>query len=295
MKKRRLGQTGSWSVIFTIALALFNLGLFGILLISGNQLSRMIRQNFEVQIFMQQNFDQGNVKYIVEKLKEKPFVAKNKEGKPEVTFTSKEDAGKKFMKETGEDFSQFLGHNPLRDAFSVKIQEGYLEENQLKAIKQELNALQGAFEVIYVESLVETIQQNLTKISIIFMVISCLLLIAVIWLIRNTIKLSVYAQRFLIRSMVLVGAEPWFVQKPFVLKMIRQGFLGGILASIVLLIGLQISAEYYPPLKLIYVPEQIGILLLILMAMGSLLGGVSTWLSVRKFVFQKLDDLHFYG
>lgn len=295
MKKQRPGQTGSWSVTFTIALALFNLGLFGVLLLSGNQLTKLVRQNFEVQIFMQQDFDPARVPGFLNILAGKPFVAKNEAGKPELIFTGKQEAGLKFIKETGEDFNRFLGENPLRDAFSIKIQEAYMSESQLKSIRKELESMPGVFEVIYVESLAGSIQQNLSRISMIFLVITGLLLISVIWLIRNAIRLLVYSRRFLIRSMVLVGAEPWFIQKPFVFKMMKQGFMGGILAGLVLLAGLQLSVQYYPPLELLFNPLQLGILLAALVLTGSVLAGISGWLSVRKFAFQRLGDLHFYG
>lgn len=281
-------------MVFTISLALFNLGLFGILLISGNQLSKIIRQNFEIQIFMAKDFDPASLNQVSEMLAVKPYLAKNEFGKPEIEYISKEEAGKKFMKETGEDFSQFLGENPLRDAFTIKIAESFLDENQIKSIKADLVKIPGTFEVVYVESLVETIQKNLAKVSAIFLVVAFLSVVTVIWLIRNTIKLSVYAQRFLIRSMVLVGAEPWFIQKPFVFRMLGQGFGGGLLASVFLLICLQASVEFYPPVKTVFVAEQIGIMLIGLMVSGSLLAGISTLFSIRRFVYQRLDELHEY-
>ncbi len=295
MKKRRLGQTGSWSVTFTISLALFNLGLFGILLISGNQLTQMVRQNFEVQIFMHQDFDPAQVPAIAKMLAQKPYTARDANGASGVRFTGKQEAGLKFMKETGEDFIRFLGENPLRDAFSVKIQQTWLDDGRLKEIKKDMETIPGVFEVIYMESLAGSIRDNVAKVSLIFLVVSGLLLISVTWLIRNAIRLLVYSRRFLIRSMVLVGAEPWFIRKPFVYKMIRQGFYGGLLASLVLAAGMEISARYYEPLRLVFAPLHLGLLLGGLMLFGSVLGGVSAWLSVRKYSFQKLDDLHFYG
>ena len=152
----------------------------------------------------------------------------------------------------------------------------------------------GVFEVVYIESLIGAIQENLTKVSMLFTAISILLLMTVIWLIRNTIRLSIYAQRFLIRSMELVGAEPWFIQKPYVFNMIRHGFGGGILASLLLLLGLYFSANYFPPLRQVFVPEQMGILLFILIFGGGILGGFCAWLSVKKFLGKPLHTLHIY-
>jgi cell division transport system permease protein len=294
MKKKSLGKTGSWTVVFTIALALFNIGLFGLIIMSGNQLSKMIKQNFEIQVFMNQDFDRSQVRSFQQNLAAKGFVANTKSSEQEIKFVSKEEAGLRFMVETGEDFSQFLGENPLRDAFSIKIKDSFLELNKLKQIKAEIEQMEGVFEVIYVESLIGSIQENLKRGFAIFAGISLLLLITVVWLIRNTIRLSVYSQRFLIRSMSLVGADPWFIQKPFIWSMCKQGFSGGLLSAFSLLLGIHFAGEYYPPIRQVIVPEQVGILTLSLVFAGSILGILSTWLSVRNFLNKGLDQLHIY-
>jgi cell division transport system permease protein len=294
MKKKSLGKTGSWTVVFTIALALFNIGLFGLIILSGNQLSKMIKQNFEIQVFMNQDFDRIQLRAFQQNLAAKGFVANNKAGEPEIVFVSKELAGQRFMVETGEDFSQFLGENPLRDAFSIKIKDSYLELNKLKQIKAEIEQMEGVFEVIYVESLIGSIQENLKRVFAIFAGISFLVLVTVVWLIRNTIRLSVYSQRFLIRSMSLVGADPWFIQKPFIWSMCKQGFSGGLLSAIALLLGIHFAGEYYPPIRQVIVPEQVGILILTLVFAGIILSSLSTWLSVRNFLNKGLDQLHIY-
>jgi len=294
MKKKSLGKTGSWAVVFTIGLALFNIGIFGLILLSGNQLSRIIRQNFEIQVFMEQDFDRSKIKEFQQNLSLSDFVAKSQSGIPELEFVSKEAAGQKFMLETGEDFSQFLGENPLRDAFSIKISDSFLTTEKLKQIKTRIERMPGVFEVNYVESLVGSIQENLARVSSILSGISLLLLATVILLIRNTIRLSVYSQRFLIRSMALVGADPWFIQKPFIWNMFKQGFVGGLIAAIGLSLFLHFATEYYPPIRLVVVPEEVGLLILSIIFCGCLIGSLSTWLSVRNFLNKKLDQLHIY-
>ena len=295
MKKKSLGKTGSsWTVIFTIGLALFNLGVFGLILLFGNQMSKIIRQNFEIQVFMNQDFDLESVKEFQKKLASEPFVARNKNGLPSINYISKEEAGQRFMVETGEDFSQFLGENPLRDAFSIKVSERYLSPEKLKEIKTTLTAIPGVFEVVYVESLIDSIQENIQKITLIFSAIAFLLVFTAIWLIRNTIRLSIYSQRFLIRTMSLVGANNWFIQKPFVWNMLLQGFIGGLLSGICLLLGLHFVKDYYPPILMVLVPEEIGFLIVTLLISGGFLGGLTSWLSIRKYINKNLDQLHIY-
>lgn len=293
VKKRFIGQAHSWSVVFTIGLALFNLGLFGIVLLSGRQLSTVIRQNFEVQIYMQKDFDRSGVRQFLTTLEAQPYVAQIGSRKA-ISFVSKEEAGQKFMLETGENFAQFLGENPLRDAVTIKIADAYLNPVNLAAIRKKILAMPGVFEVVYIESLIGSIQENLARVSVIFVAVSLLLFSTVIWLIRNTVRLSVYAQRFLIRSMELVGARPWFIQKPYVWSMIRQGFGGGLLAIFMLMLGLHFVGSYFPPVKQVIVPEQVGILMLGLLLGGALLAGFCALLSVRRFLGRRLEDLHVY-
>lgn len=278
-------------MVITIALALFNLGMFGLILLSGNQLSRIIRQNFEVQVYLLKDITPQQADGIRDLIEQKPFLAKEN-GKASLTFVSKDEAGQKFMQETGENFAQFLGENPLRDAFTLKIEESYLEPGKLKAIKQELAAMPGVFEVVYVESLIGSIQQNLTKVTLLFSGISILLIITVVWLIRNTVRLSIYAQRFLIRSMQLVGAENWFIQRPFVWNIFRHGLGAGLLAAFLLILALHYARTFFPPVNQVLVPEQVGILLLAIIGFGGILAGGCAFLSVRRFLGYRMDDLY---
>lgn len=293
MRKRKLGYSGSLSVLFSIALALFNLGIFGLLLLSGNEVSRRLKENFEVQIYMSNDADSAALQGFRNFLKQRPYLS-TAQGEDNIRFTSKEEAAEKFIKETGEDFSQFLGENPLRNAYSIRIAEPYLQSDSLLKIKKDLQAQPHVFEAVYLESLVGDVHNNLARISLLFVGIAILLTFAVIWLIRNTVRISVYAKRFLIRSMVLVGAEPWFIQKPYLLNGLWQGFLGAFLASSALLVSLHYALHYFPPLRSVVVPEQLFLLVLFLFLSGMLLSGISAFLSVRRFISQRLDQLHHY-
>jgi cell division transport system permease protein len=294
MNKRSLGTGNTWSLVFTMGLSLFNLGIFGLVLLSGNQLHKFVKENFEIQIFLNKDLTINEIQQLKKVLSQKPYVATN-EGKPTIVFKSKEEAGKKFIEETGENYAQFLGENPLRDAFTIKIADKYLSAEKLNTIKNELTTQHPeVFEVVYIENLIGSIQDNVRRLSIISFGISALLLITAIWLIRNTVKLAVFSQRFLIRTMELVGAEPWFIQKPYIKSMFWRGLGSGLLAGFFILLSLQIANNYVPQLKQLLIPEQIGVLILFLPLIGSLVGAISSWLSVRRFQGRKLDDLHTY-
>jgi cell division transport system permease protein len=135
---------------------------------------------------------------------------------------------------TGEDFVELLGENPLHDAFVIRIAPEYQMEESLESIKAELGNLESVHEVVYVKNLVQLINSNVAKISILLMVVTVILLIVTAVLINNTIKLALFSQRFLIRSMQLVGAKTGFVIKPFVRRAGLQGMVAGLLASALL-------------------------------------------------------------
>lgn len=289
MKKHRLGIRQSLSLFVTSTLAIFNLGLFGILLISGNQLSTWIKQNFELQIFLQKNLEKQQIVSFRNFLLQQPFVVSTSSNS--ISFISKEQAGEVFRKETGEDFAEFLGENPLRDAFSLKINEFYLHDKKLTEIKSQLLQRSEVFEVVYIENLAGKIQENLARISILFISITLLFMITLIWMIRNTIKLSIHSSRFLIRSMELVGARQGFIQAPFIKNMAYQGLWAGILAAILLQGLLWGISNYHPPFTSWFSMPQVWILEGGLIFFGVAINSFFAFLSVRRFIGKPLDYL----
>lgn len=290
MKKHQLGKTQSFTILVTTALALFNIGIFGILLLGGNQISGWIKQNFEVQIFLHRDVSPENAQKFGQWLGNQSFIAK--EHPRAIRFVSKEEAGQNFRKETGEDFAEFLGENPLRDAYSIKISEENLNNSSLRQIKAALAKNTEVFEVVYVENLAGNIQENLARLSMILISISLILLFTVVWLIRNTIKLSVFSSRFLIRTMELVGAKPGFIQAPFIKNMIIQGFLAGVLAAIFLQIFILLLGRYYQPIGSMVPQTHIWALYGLLLIFGMALNAICAYLSIRKYLGRTLDFMY---
>ena len=229
-KKRKLGSYPFVSVIFSTTVALTVLGLFGWILLHGTRLGSQIQESIEVQIYLNSNTSPSDINKLQTEISSKPYVL-IKENKPQVQLITKEEAAMQFIEDTGEDFKEFLGDNPLRDLFSIKIYASYQSLDSLELVKSEIESMSGVFEVDYEESLIKSINQNITKISIILLSISGLALLVVIILINNTIKLALFSQRFLIRSMQLVGATGKFIQRPFLVRSILYGFIAGLLAS----------------------------------------------------------------
>lgn len=290
-KKKQLGSYPYITVVFTITVALLVLGLFAILLLHATRLTKVIKENVEVQVFLHKNINDNEIVRIGKQLSAKPYTD-ILDGQPQVRFISKEEAAQEFIKDTGENFIKFLGDNPLRDAYSIKIKEEYVEADKLKVIKKEISEIEGVFEVVYVEALVEAINKNLAKIGIVLLTFAAILLITVVILINNVIKLALFSQRFLIRSMQLVGATAWFIQRPFVLRAGFHGFISGVIASGLLYTGLQYATMQLPELRRIQEADKIFILLLVLIFIGTLIGALSAKRSVGKYTRLSLDELY---
>lgn len=290
-RKKKLGSYPYVSVVFSITMALFVIGLFGLLLLHANALSQMIRENVEIQIFLNQTISENDRLKVQKTLSSKEYIAETAAGQ-QISFISKEEAAEDFIKETGEDFRQFLGENPLHDAFVIRIKPDYYNTESLQKIKLDIERLGGVFEVTYVESLVESINKNVTKISIILVSFAVLLVIIVSVLINNTIRLALFSQRFLIRSMQLVGATARFIQRPFLTRSVLHGLLGGILAAALLLLILQYANRQIEDIGQLQDRYKIGILLGGLLLLGGTLGFISTYRAVSKYLKMSLDELY---
>jgi cell division transport system permease protein len=290
-RKKKLGSYPHAMVIFSITLALFVIGLFGVLLIHAGKLSNLIKESLEVQVYLDRNLTETQLAALQNTFSKKEYIAyKGKDA--QVRFFSKEEGAKEFIQETGEDFLTFLGENPLRDAYILKINPEFADSQQLKKIKTDLQEIPGVFEVQYVESLIESINKNLQKLSIILLSFAGILVLAAIILINNTVKLALFSQRFLIRSMQLVGATSAFIQRPFLSRATFQGVISGLIAGLLLLALLQYAYFQINELYVLRDEFQIGILLLSLMVLGSVLGFFSSYRSVRKYMGMSLDELY---
>jgi cell division transport system permease protein len=289
-KKKKLGSYPFVSVVFSISLALFVLGLFGVFFLLTNNLTRFIQDNIEVQVYLNKNVTESEKIQLQKTLADKDYVAK-KEGS-QVVLISKEEAAKDFIKETGEDFTQFIGDNPLRDLIILKITPDYQSTEKLTQIKSELESIRGVFEVVYLDNLVESINKNLTKIGLVLIGFSAILLLVVVILINNTIKLALFSQRFLIRSMQLVGATAGFIQKPFLMRATFYGLLSAIIASAGLFVLLKYANSKIENLADLQRTDELLILFSSLLLVGMLVGFGSTYRAINKYLKMSLDELY---
>ena len=290
-KKKKLGSYPSLSVIFSISLSLFVIGLFGLLMLHANNLTQIIKENIEVQVYLNKDISQNQKIQVLKTISTKSYVRKNND-QADVSFVSKEEAASQFIEETGEDFRDFLGENPLRDAYIIKVNPEFQTSTQLNTIKKELEQLSGVFEVVFVENLVDSINENLTKVGLVLLGFSVILVLVVVILINNTIKLALFSQRFLIRSMQLVGAKSGFIRRPFLSRSFLYGILGGVVASILLQIVMNAANNKIEDLSTLQQTDQIALLYAFLLLIGGFIGFLSTYRAINKYLKLSLDELY---
>jgi cell division transport system permease protein len=272
-------------------LALFVMGLFGLFLIHTNKLTKTVQENVTVQVFLNKNVKEDDIIRIDQFLSQQPYILRQ-DGMPQLVFISKQEAAESFIKETGENFVEILQENPLRDSYIFHVEPHFQDTQSLQSIKKEIADIQGVFEVSYLENLVKTINNNIRHISMVLIFFTVTLLVVVIILIHNNIKLAIYSQRFLIRSMNLVGATASFIRNPFLVRAIVIGLLAGTMADLLL-----ISLLYYANLQIDSLPTlQHPIKIFMLLAFIPFLGACITWAgtyqAVNKYLYLSLDNLH---
>lgn len=290
-KKKKLGSYPYFSVVFSNTIALFVIGLFALLLLHSQKLTHLIRNNIEIQVYLDKDISESNISRLRNILSNSDYILKE-DNKPQIRFISDEEAAQKFIVDTGEDFTEFLGDNPLHDAFIIKIKPDFQDVNELNEIKKNVERLQGVYEVVYMESLVTSINKNFAKISIILVSIMAVMLLIVLVLINNTIKLALFSQRFLIRSMQLVGAKASFIQWPFLRRAILHGFLSGLIASFILYNIMLYANEKIEGLSSLQNNTELIIIFVTISLIGSAIGFFSTYRSIKKYLKMSLDELY---
>ncbi|MBQ0129462.1 MAG: permease-like cell division protein FtsX [bacterium] len=284
--KRRVAGSYAMSLM-SIMLVLFLLGVFALLMMHAQKLSNHIKENIGFEIVMNSNVKEANILYLQKELDAMPAVKSTE-------YITKDEAIRRLSEDLGEDFLQWLGNeeNPLLPSIDVRFNADYANVDSLAVIESHLLENENVKEVYYQKSLVEVINQNVKRIGMALIVASIILLIIAISLIRNTIRLSIYSKRFLVRSMQLVGATEAFIRKPFVKTGVSQGFFGAILADILLIIMMYWLNKHIPELALIQSPEITVCIYVGIIIIGIILASISTATALRKYLNAHIDKLY---
>ena len=284
--KRRMAGSYFMSLM-SIALVLFLLGVFALLMMHAQKLSNHLKENIGFEVVMNSNVKEDNILKLQKELDAMPAVKST-------TYITKDEAIRRLSEDLGEDFLQWLGNedNPLLPSIDVRFKADYANNDSLNLIQTQLLKNKDIKEIYYHKSLVNLINQNMNRIGLGLMIASLVLLIIAITLIRNTIRLSIYSKRFLVRSMQLVGATPAYIRRPFIRSGIAQGFFGALIAIAFLALLLYGLYQRLPELTLV---QDYTIIICIfggIIVLGILLGGLSTRSALRKYLNADVDKLY---
>lgn len=274
------------STVLSISLVLFLLALLGTILFHAQKVSSYVRENIGFSIMMHQDTREADILSFQKTLDAAPYVKSTE-------YVSKDKAAADLAKDLGEEFLDFMGYNPLPSSIEVRLNAAYTQADSLTKIETDLLKNPFVKEVFYQKHLVEKVNQNINKISLIMLIASLLLLLISVLLINSTIRLSIYSKRFIIKSMLLVGASSKFIRKPFILKGIYQGIWGGLLAAVYLAFALWASNKYLPEIIDFQNIDAYLIIFGIVVLFGILFSWISTTLSVRKIINMKTDNLYY--
>ncbi|WP_184544457.1 cell division protein FtsX [Mucilaginibacter sp. FT3.2] len=273
------------STVFGIAMVLLMVGLLGLLLIDANNISRYVKENIVLNIFVDDAAHETDVLQLQKQLDANPMVKQSQ-------YVSKELAARNLQKDLGEDFVKFLGYNPLSQSLDIYMKADFANNKDIEKFKADLLKNPLVKEVKYQQSLVDKMNENVKSISLIILAFAGIFVVLSVALINNTIRLAIYSQRFLIKSMQLVGATKGFIRKPFLLYGIWHGLLGGLIAIILLIGMLYLAYQQVPDLVFLQSYSEFGMVFIGIVGLGIFISAFSTFLAVNKFLRLKIYDLY---
>lgn len=284
-QKRRL-ITSYFSVVLSIALVLFLLGLLGMLVLNAKKVSDHFKEQVVVNIYLKDSAKDVEIKQLEKSLAMSEYVKSTE-------YVSKEQAAESIKAENGEDFMDFLGFNPLQNSIDVVVKADFVTVEQLETIAAEATSKSFVDEVRYDKDLVNIMNNNVKKISLWVLVLSAAFTVIAVLLINSSIRLSVYSNRFTIKTMQMVGATKQFIRRPFVWKSIRLGIIGSVVAMIGMAIVLYYIDKTFPELEFTSNPVLIGFLFATVFGIGILITWVSTYIATQRFLNLRTDELYY--
>ncbi|MCW3074212.1 MAG: Cell division protein FtsX [Flaviaesturariibacter sp.] len=279
------GKPSYFMSILGVTLVLFLLGVLGWLGINSRKLMQNFKESVQVQVFLKQNIKEADRIALQDSLKARPYVNT-------VSYTDKEQAKQEWVKSGGEDFSEFLENSLLPASIDFTLKEQFVDSAQLVSIKQQLLQNAAVDEVRYPTAVVDKMEKNFRTISIVLIGVAIIVSILVIILIDNTIRLAMFSNRFLIKTMQMVGATRGFIAKPLNIRAIINGAISAVIAIIALWAIIKGAESFYPGFRALYDTQMFLGLFAILLLIGISITLISTYMSVRKYLRMKLDELY---
>ncbi len=282
--KRKKKFSYAFSIV-SISMVLLMLGLFGFLVLASRHMETYVKENRVINVFLHTHASDSEVQIVRARIEPQPYVKS-------ISYISKEQAANEFANELGQDFVSFLGFNPLMGSFQVKLKEDFSNNEEIAKIEAELSLIPGINEVKYQRNAYDLAQKNIRNIGLTFVFLASVFALIAVVLIHNTVRLNLYAQRFLIKSMQLVGATPWFITKPFIWQSVKNGLWGWGIALLLLTVLDQTVPVFIPEWGQFNHGNSLWVLYGVLFVLGMIMSIASSFISTRKYLNTRLEDLY---
>jgi cell division transport system permease protein len=279
------GKPSYFMSVVGVTLVLFLLGIIGWLVINANKLGDFLKEKVEVRAYLRGDLNQQDSTALMNYISAKPYIRK-------IDYVTKEEGKKNYLSDGNEDWGKVLDANPLPNAIYFKVKNEYLNTDSLTAIQKDLEQQTYISDVQYPETLVGQMNENLQKISMYVLAIAIILCIVVIILIDNTIRLAMFSNRFLIKTMQMVGATRDFIARPMNIRAVINGALGGLLAAVAVFLMILFAEHEITGLSAIRDNKMLILLFSSLIIIGVFITLFSTHRSVIKYLKMSLDDLY---
>lgn len=284
-KKRKIDLLFITACIST-SLVLLLIGIVTLLLLTAGDLSRHLRQEMTVEVILKESITDTQLSSLRRSIEAAPYCAV-------CSYISKDDALKEMTKAMGTDPSQFLEYNPFYASLNIRLEAEYACSDSLKVIEKKIAAKEGVREVSWQKDLLDVINSNIHKVAGILLILAVILSLVSFTLINNTIKLTIYAQRFILYSMKLVGAKWSFIRRPFIRRNLWIGLVSAMLTCLMIWYGLQLGLKYEPWLIMLAEPRILIPVFGVVTLIGLLITGICALHSVNRFLRMKSGELHY--
>jgi cell division transport system permease protein len=284
-QRRRL-QSSYISVVISIGLVLFLVGILGLVLLKSTLVANRVKERVAMTLFLKDDVTQKQIKTFRASLLNERFTKK-------AIYTSKTQAAKSYSKEIGEDFLKFLGENPLKNGIDIYIKADYVTPEKMQELETKFKKNTFVADISYDKPLIQLLTKNIQKISFWLLVLSGVFGLFAIILINSSIRLSIYSKRFNIKTMQMVGATKSFIRRPFIWRSIKLGMLGALLAIIGLAIVLYYIDMYAPSLKLLKDYLTLSYLVGGVLVSAFIITWLSTFFATQRFLNLQTDELYY--
>lgn len=274
------------SVVISIALVLFLLGCLGLLVINSKKVADHFKEQVVMTIYLNDTAKEVEVNQLKKSLAMADYTK-------DALYVSKEEAAEFMKAETGEDFMDFVGYNPLKNSIDVHLKADFVTTEQLAEITEGLSNKVFIEEIRYDNDLVELMNDNVKKITFWVLIISGLFTLIAVLLINSSIRLAVYSKRFIIKTMQMVGATKRFIRRPFVWKSVQLGIVGALVALAGMAVVLYYLDITFPELELLRNTVSIAALFIGIFLLGIIITWISTFIATQRFLNLKTDQLYY--